>query len=374
MNNIIDYIRWRGDVVFEYSPVNEVDVALFAELVVPDFSGIIPAGNGQSISIGSAVEKYFLFHKDAGSELGILEPQNTIPMIREMGISRRFRDLPVSGYEILVNEQKTEQFGALTVTLPDGMKCVVFKPTDDTIIGWKEDCMLAVSDRLPAQEDALRYLSEVAGFGDAPLIVAGQSKGGNLAAYAAIHAPSDIQRRICAVYNLDGPGFDRPLDEISAYREIGNRIFTIRSQHSTIGTLMNIPGIIVTVTSVVSGPQAHDPFTWEVLSTGFVRDPKGQSTQSRKFEMAIRETLDGMDDAERIGFIEELFAVLSVGGGRTLSDLKNINLSKITAMSRMLREGSELQAFFNKVLSIYMLPEGVKKILDKTRNGREQEE
>lgn len=375
MSNIIDYIKWRGDVSFSYSPLNEIDVALFAEFIVPDFDGIIsPSFTGEPVTLGEAVEKYFTLHESAGSELGLLEPQSSIPMIRNMGLSKRFREVGVTGYVIHIDEEKNEQFGALTFLLPDGTRTVVFKPTDDTIIGWKEDCMLAVSDSVPAQKDALSYLLEAAAGNDAPLLIAGHSKGGNLSAYAAIHAPAEIKKRITAVYNFDGPGFNRPLTGEESYQEICDRIFTVRSQHSSVGTLMNEPGTVVTVVSTAQGPQAHDPFTWEVLGTGYVRDPAGQSAQSRKFETAMKETLEAMDDQSRVDFITELFNVLSAGGAKTLSDLKSMSLPKLNAMRKMLVEGSELQSFFNRIAGEYLIPDAVKKLREKKNGTKDEKE
>lgn len=39
MNNLINYLKWRGDLGFDISPLNEVDALIFSELVYLDFSG-----------------------------------------------------------------------------------------------------------------------------------------------------------------------------------------------------------------------------------------------------------------------------------------------------------------------------------------------
>lgn len=39
MNNLINYLKWRGDLSFDISPLNEVDALIFSELVYLDFSG-----------------------------------------------------------------------------------------------------------------------------------------------------------------------------------------------------------------------------------------------------------------------------------------------------------------------------------------------
>lgn len=39
MNNLVNYIKWRGDLSFSLSELNEVDALIFSELVYLDFSG-----------------------------------------------------------------------------------------------------------------------------------------------------------------------------------------------------------------------------------------------------------------------------------------------------------------------------------------------
>lgn len=349
MNNLIEYLKWRGDIELKDNMLNEVDVALFTMLVVPDFSGIIPSGK-ETVLLSEAVSKYLSMPERRGKELGVIEPKNTVPMAELMGNSRRFADVKLCGYSINIDIEKSEQFGAVTAILPDGTVCIIFKPTDDTMAGWKEDCMLAVSDCVPAQNDALRYLKRMTCSCDSEIIVAGQSKGGNLAAFAAINAPDEIRKRIVKVYNIDGPGFNREPESIPGYSEIADRIITLRSQHSTIGTLMNEPGEIITVIANVSGPLAHDPFTWEVLGPSFVRDPKGQSPASAKFERAMKNTLGNMDKDERIEFINELFGLLTSGGAETLTDLKEINPQKLVTAGKLITEDSELRDFVNTLI------------------------
>lgn len=356
MNNIIEYVKWRGDLRFKNSPVNEVDAALFSMFVVPDFSGIVSSGK-DTISVSAAVTKYFARPGRSGNELGILEPKNTIPMIQLMGDSKRFGEVKLCGYVISINEEKTEQFGAITAILPDKTKCIIYKPTDDTIVGWKEDCMLAVSDCVPAQNDALKYLIEMTENDESPIIIVGQSKGGNLSAFAAINAPYDIKKRIVKAYNIDGPGFNRKPQDIPGYDELAGRLITLRSQHSTIGTLMNEPGEIITVVSSVSGPAAHDPFVWEVLGTEFVRDPKGQSPASLKFEKSMDKALENMNKEERIEFINELFELLTAGGAETLTELKEFNLQRLLAAGKLMKEDSELKDFLNTLFEGLVTPD-----------------
>ena len=84
---------------------------------------------------------------------------------------------------------------------------LLYRGTDHSVIGWKEDFNMTFCSAVPAQMEAVHYLRKVAHRTEGPLYVGGHSKGGNLAIYAAAHVSPDVQKRIKTVYNNDGPGF-----------------------------------------------------------------------------------------------------------------------------------------------------------------------
>ena len=61
MANIVDYLKWRGDVPFEISPFNEVDALVLCELVYSPFDGLVPGpGLKEKISIEDLCDKFFM--------------------------------------------------------------------------------------------------------------------------------------------------------------------------------------------------------------------------------------------------------------------------------------------------------------------------
>ena len=42
MSNMLDYLKWRGDLSFSQDPFNEVDNLVFSILCYNDFDGIVP--------------------------------------------------------------------------------------------------------------------------------------------------------------------------------------------------------------------------------------------------------------------------------------------------------------------------------------------
>ena len=61
---------------------------------------------------------------------------------------------------------------------------------------------------VPAQQEAVAYVTRAAAAFDGELLLGGHSKGGHLALYAAAHAAPEVQARISRVYSFDGPGVD----------------------------------------------------------------------------------------------------------------------------------------------------------------------
>lgn len=343
MANAIDYLKWRGDISFAVSPVNEVDIFLFSQLSTPDYRGIVP-GDAFSESIRDAADKYFASHDESVKNLGALQSVSVLPMLKMLPETVRFGTLRLAGFQNRVIEEKEEQFCAVTVLLPDGGICVSFRGTDDSIIGWKEDFHLAVRNSVPAQLDALEYLRWAADAFPGKIIVCGHSKGGNLAVYAAVHAPAEVQQRIERVISFDGPGFRPEFIASEAYQAISEKICTVLSQNALVGTLLNRAGEAVIVKSNVLGPMAHDGFSWEVLGCAFVRCEE-LSEPSQVFDRAISATLEEMSDEEKDAFVTELFDILLSTGADTVSELTDLRLSQTYEVAHTLRKDEKVHHF-----------------------------
>lgn len=338
MPNILDYLTWRGDVPFSISPPNEVDNYIHCKIGTLDLTGIVPE-DGRYITLPQAVEAYFA--AGGAEKLGALSSPYIAPVIRRLPETERFREVMLTGYRQILDEKKTEQFSALTLRLPGGRHYVTFRGTDDTIVGWKEDCLLTVLDEIPAQRDAVNYLTWAASVYPGELAVGGHSKGGNLAVYAAAMADESVQERIGNIYNNDGPGFQEKILQTEGYQRIRPRIKTILSQNAMVGTLLwqDCDYTVVKSSEVLLG--AHDGFTWETTPTGFVRC-ETLSPSARAFDHAMEEVLGGMNMAERQTFIEEFFGTLTATGAVTLSDLSARMLRETLRVARAVRREPSL--------------------------------
>ena len=350
MANLMDYLDWRGDLSFRADPFNEVDNLLCAMLGTPDFSMIIPE-NGQALPLRNVIDTYTELWGERGDRLGLLTSLHILPLLRRCAESLRYSQVKLSHFVNIVDDVRAEQFSAVCVHLPDGSCYIAYRGTDDSIMGWKEDFLLSVLDWVPAQKDALEYLKAVAADLDGELILGGHSKGGNLAVYAAVNAPEDIQRRIRAVYNNDGPGFRLSIRESEGYKRIEDRVFSILPQHSMVGILLERCGHPIIVKSSRPAPDSHDGYYWELMGTRFVRC-REFSRSAQAYSTAVERALAGKTTEERREFVDSFFLLLTATGARTLTEFFAPGSSAFLTLLRHSRRVPAVHDFVSEVARI----------------------
>ena len=319
MANIMDYLSWRGDLCFAQSPVNQVDGLIFAELAYIDYAGIVPEGEG--ISLKEAAERYFRRYPSHKGKLGVMVPDAIHDLLKQAAQSRRFGDMMLADYVNHIDEEKEEQFSAVTFTVEDILTVTAFRGTDDTIVGWKENFNMGYIFPVPAQVDAAAYLNAAAQKTSNPLVITGHSKGGNLAVYAAAYCEKAVQARIQAVFNNDGPGFPTVQIQRDCYKNIRDRIITLLPQSSIVGILLEHENRYFAVRSDSMGVWQHNGFSWEVLGTKFVYAPS-LKRRSAHHDHTLHAWMDAMDPEQRRVFVEKLFAIRKNTDARTLTELK----------------------------------------------------
>ena len=335
MSNIIDYIKWRGDLSFSESPFNEVDGLIFTQLSFLDFSGIGPSDVNESGSLAEAWNKYF--HKGRKPESVILS-EEIYEMIKTMADAPRYASLKLSGYTAKIDEAAEKQFAAICIGFGKNTY-VFFRGTDDSLVGWKEDFNLAFMESVPAQQEALIYLNNVMkGTLFSPVYVGGHSKGGNLSVYAAMHCKKVYKRRIKKVYAYDSPGFLDNVLETKEYKEVSEKLISIVPEGSVIGQLLGHgkpDDIIVKNESYVL--RQHDPFTWEVCGNKFIK-VASLNEQSVRINEVISSWLSHLDKSERESFADALYELMTISDAKTLKDILSDKLGFLKALRKISKE------------------------------------
>lgn len=321
MANIIDYIRWRGDLSTIASPFNDIDSLILSQISMINFKGIIPPPfESGKISLADAAELYFSDEDRSSCSLGAIIPPETKELFMLAGTSKRFGEMVFSGYVSYTNVDSETQFAALTVGLEDGAHCIIFRGTDDSLVGWKEDFNLSFLSPIPAQTEALKYLEDMSTIFEGSILLGGHSKGGNLAVYAATKADVEIQDRIVAVYNHDAPGFSREFLSSPEHERIEGKIKTVVPQSSVVGMLFENKGNYEIVKSNMSGILQHNPFSWEIVGKEFVK-LDSLTEEGQRIAKVMNDWMSSATIEERQNFVDALYKILLATEATTLSEL-----------------------------------------------------
>ena len=209
MSNLIDYLAWRGDLTFEHAPFNDLDGVLLSLLSYVNFDDILTE-DGPALPLADAAGRFFELHpeEELSSDRSLIRWAPSL--FRALAGTARFGAMPLSHYVNLIDPESELQFAALTCKPLPGISFISFRGTDDTIVGWKEDFNMSYKT-VPAEREAVRYTERFCPENENTLLFGGHSKGGHIAVYAAARADAEIRERIAAVYDCDGPGFNRTM-------------------------------------------------------------------------------------------------------------------------------------------------------------------
>ena len=332
-SDLCDYIDWRGDLSFADFPLNEVDALVFCQLSYMNFAELAPKNFDSSIKLCDLSKLFFgSVDFETRSDLGMLIDPKTNELLKKTGESERFKDVAVTGFVSEYNQEKEEQFSAVTFVLNEGgllekqQIFVAFRGTDDTIVGWKEDFNLAFMEKVPAQADALAYLENAASsFKKAQITVGGHSKGGNLAIFAAAHLDEKSKKNLLAVYNFDGPGFSQNSLDSDEFFSIKQKIISVYPQFSIVGMLFHHYDSCKIVLSDEKLVMQHNPFSWFIKGTNFeIKDDL--DTGSEIFFKSFNKWFEEIQPNQREQFVETLFGLLDSTNAITNSDLNKDKL------------------------------------------------
>ena len=327
-----DYLRWRGDLLFSQDGFNEVDNLLLCIVSYIDFRRITRLRSfdaADAMPIGDVCAMLTEEDEQRG-----LSPEDYIPVMRAMAATPRFRDVKMFAFEDSYDEEKVMQFSAVSFLLPDESVFVAYRGTDTTLVGWVEDFNMSFMSAVPAQLRATQYATEVASRVPCRAVrVGGHSKGGNLAAWAAIHLPEELQTgRLLAAYNNDGPGFDASVLASDGFARVAEKIHTFIPESSVVGMLLEHTEDYTLIDSTTVSVLQHEPLSWNVLGNRFIY--LGQRSEVAQLgDNVIRDWLAGLSREERQEFVETLHQLLSAGGKiKTLEDLHSGGLSSGIAL------------------------------------------
>jgi len=329
----------------ERVPFCDVDALILSQLSYTRLTDIVPESfEGEPVTIEAAA-RIVLAEPD---RLKQGEDDELWQLVME---SERFKNLALTGHVDRFDVETEKQFSAVTVLMPEGKAAVVYRGTDLTIVGWKEDFNMSFADVIPAQEEAVAYMNTAGDcLQDREFVLCGHSKGGNLAVYGGAFCTPELQQRICSVRSFDGPGFSEENVEKPGMKAILPKTRTFLPQSSVVGMLLEHEEAFTVIHSRSIGLMQHDLYTWEIMGGGFVVEE--ETTDSSQFiDKALKQWLQNMPKEKREGFVETVFSILDDCDAVTLKELfsrRNAltvmkNLTAMEAEEReMIQEGMHI--------------------------------
>ena len=381
MDNMTDYIAWLGDTDFDARPLGEVDALILCALSYYDMSPVLDP-NGEPFYLKDRIEKI----SRNGLEIQITGGEQGLDaVLRAAAQSRRFGELTISNYVEQLEPEKDLQFSAVTFSWKDRFSFIAFRGTDNTLVGWKEDFMIAYT-QTEAQKMALKYVQdslrapgyEKKGFwgrlretfcaalydkgdraadkkavkdvfaeehrrsvrsgadvraeersrsakaadpGARRWYIGGHSKGANLAIYAASQLTDEQLQLVERIFVLDGPGLAPDVMDPDLLSRIDDRAVRIIPEYSVIGRLMEPKLSDTRVIKSSNDGVMQHSIASWGIEHGGLALAEDQQPRDRWINEALRKWIDNMPYEARRPFVNDLFDALSAGGAKTVEEL-----------------------------------------------------
>ena len=304
--NVNSYIKKFGDYTFEERPFGYVDSLIFSELSMFSFDSVLEGK--ESIQLKDInLDKYI-------NSLVYDSPDRRFNknQIRAMVKSNRYKDLTIKYVRREFSKELVNQFYAITIVFPNGDFYVSFRGTDISMIGWKEDFLLATQETFLAQEQAREYLKYVIKKENGNFYIGGHSKGGNVAFYSALHLTEEESKRVIEIYSFDGPGMRKDIKELPGYPYVINKMTKFKTFNNMIGSMYNQ----FEKCKVVHSPGllfgGHDVYYWQVNSrTGDFMYAKDVSGTSKRYMKRFMNWVESLPIEDRKLATDTLFIVFN---------------------------------------------------------------
>ena len=342
MADLFDYVTWRGDLTFEQAPLNELDALSFSQIAYVLLDGVVSTKFDETKTLRQLAEDFNnLPDFEKRKNIGFLINDRTTDFMLACANSERFGNIEVCGFRNIFNEERVEQFAALTFII-DKDVVIAYRGTDDTILGFEEDFRIAYMDEIPAQKDAIDYFSDAKdAFPHSHFIILGHSKGGNLAVNTAVKCDKKLRKRIKAVYNFDGPGFKKEFFETEDFKEIEDILYSFYPSFSVVGMLFHHPKKYKIIESTKFAIMQHDAMCWNVSGKELV-EKDDFTDECKLFTSAFNNWVDAITKEEKEDFVNCLFSLIKSSGYKTNLEIEKNPLQAsariIAAYAKMAKE------------------------------------
>ena len=322
MGNLITYVQQYGAQTFEDKSLTDIDVLVLTEIAYLPFDEIVPKSCDVTEAISlEQLGKEFEQIKEKQQELNpFMITSERIELLEVVSKSQRYKEIKVFGFLNDIDDDLTKQFAAVCYQWEEDKRWIIFRGTDETLIGWKEDFMMTYSDLIPAQTDAIEYLKKQAETFSGTLNVSGHSKGGNLSLYASAMQDEAVQNRIEQIYCWDSPGVHRSILGTEGYQRVVSKAKRYIPQDSIVGLMLESQVPYHIIESQGSGISQHSALMWNIEDDHFVELTE-LTRNSQLTDQTFKQWTEVVSDEDLKLFFDTFFELFFEMGVETVNDV-----------------------------------------------------
>lgn len=298
MATILDYLKENKHKSFSELRFNELDIACLNELGYIPFELLNIEGLNDSFT--TTLKAIISQDKQLVFSNHFLVTKERQILLEQFRDSIRFEDLTLSHYVSETNPEYDKQFAAMVFSIPRlSHQQIVFRGTDDTIIGWKEDFQLTYQTEIASHRSAIGFVKTIlASETNSHFVLSGHSKGGNLALYTMTRLSKSEQNQISSLYLYDSLGISETAIHSEAYLRIRHKIYRYIPQESIVGVMLYHDVTPKIVASLSSGIMQHAMTNWLVTTNAYFSKASQLSSLSLNLEYTFSEWIKVLSKQE----------------------------------------------------------------------------
>ena len=309
MSTIFDYLKNSQYDSFYDKDFTVLDALALTELAYLPFEDLVPVeiSDQNYLSLQHLAERFEEKFQGKYPPLGMVNAHR-LKLLSYLSSFKRYKHIRAFAFANEVSLDSQKQFAAITYQIKPKEYLVVFRGTDDSIIGWKEDFHMTYMKEIPAQLAAKDYLTQICSHLDGKFWLAGHSKGGNLATYAASQAEPSFQEKIQEIYSFDAPGLHKTIRNSDSFKSVEGKIQSIIPENSIVGMMLDTPEIDLVVKSKTFGLLQHLTFSWEVEGDQF-KEVSSVTEDSLQVDQTLKSWTANLSEEELRDFFDLFFGL-----------------------------------------------------------------
>ena len=322
MGNLITYVQQYEAQTFQEKLVTDIDILVLTEIAYLPFDEIVSSSFEEkaAISLNQLGKEFEIIKEKEHENNPFMITKERIQLLDIVSKSQRYKDIKVFGFMNDIDDELTKQFAAVCYQWEEESRWIIFRGTDESLTGWKEDFMMTYSDLIPAQIDAIEYLRKQAELFSGSLNISGHSKGGNLSLYASAMQEEDIQNRIQQIYCWDAPGVHRSILGTEGYQRVVSKAKRYIPQDSIVGLMLESQVPYHIIESQGSGISQHSALMWNIEDDHFVELTE-LTKNSQLTDQTFKQWTEVVSDEDLKLFFDTFFELFFEMGVETVNDV-----------------------------------------------------